>query len=67
MELCGTPGKGEVFKGFTYALVQKELDNWIKDAGIEKHITFHCLRHSISSFSLKTNDLQNLNLRQVTI
>ena len=31
------------------------------------HLTFHVARHSISSFSLKTNDLQNLNLRQVTI
>ena len=30
--------------------------------GIEKRLTFHCLRHSISSFSMKTNDLQNLNL-----
>ena len=35
--------------------------------GINKTLTFHCLSHSISSFSLKTNDLQNLNLRQVTI
>ena len=30
-------------------------------------LRFHCLRYSISSFSLKTNDLKNLNLRQVTI
>ncbi len=29
--------------------------------------TFHAWRHCISSFSLKTNDLQNLNLQQVTI
>ena len=35
--------------------------------GIEKRLTFHLARHSISSFSLKTNDLQNLDLRQVTI
>ena len=27
--------------------------------GIDKHLTFHCFRHCISSFSLKTNDLQN--------
>lgn len=27
--------------------------------GIKKHISFHCARHSISSFSLKTNGLQN--------
>ena len=34
---------------------------------IDKNLTTHLARHSISSFSLKTNDLQNLNLRQVTI
>ena len=27
--------------------------------GIEKRLTFHCFSHSISSLSLKTNDLQN--------
>ena len=54
MELCGTPGKGQVFKGFTYALVQKELDNWIKDAGIEKHITFHCFRHTYATLLLSS-------------
>ena len=43
------------------------IKRWVLRAGIDKEITFHCLRHSISSFSLKTNDLQNLNLRQVTI
>ena len=43
------------------------LQDWLDAAGITKPITFHCRRHSISSFSLKTNDLQNLNLRQVTI
>ena len=32
-----------------------------------KTITLHCASHSTSSFSLKTNDLQNLNLRQATI
>lgn len=30
-------------------------------------LTFHCKRHRIFPFSLRTNDLQNLNLRQVTI
>ena len=35
--------------------------------GIEKHMHSHCARHSISCLSLKTNDLQNLNLLQVTI
>ena len=31
------------------------------------YFRFHCFRHSHLPFSLKTNDLQNLNLRQVTI
>lgn len=38
-----------------------------KLANIKTRTTFHTARYSISSFSLKTNDLQNLNLRQVTI
>lgn len=50
--LCGPKGRGTVFKGFTYALVQKELDNWIKAAGIEKHITFHCFRHTNATLLL---------------
>ena len=43
-----------------------DINKYLKDiailCGINKRITFHCLRHSISSFSLKTNDLQKLNL-----
>lgn len=35
--------------------------------GLDFNLTMHVARHSISSFSLKTNDLQNLNLQQVTI
>ena len=36
-------------------------------AGMKTDLVYHMGRHSISCFSLKTNDLQNLNLRQVTI
>ena len=35
--------------------------------GIEKRLTFHLARHSSSSFLLRINDLQNLDLQQVTI
>lgn len=40
--------------------INKILQKWAKDAGIIKHISFHGLRHSHSSFLLKTNDLQRI-------
>ena len=49
----------------------QKMNSYLKEiadfCGIKKQLTMHTARHSISSFSLKTNDLQNLNLRQVTI
>lgn len=36
-------------------------------ADIHLNLTFHCSSYSIFSFLLETNDLQNLNLQQVTI
>lgn len=54
LELCGCRGEGQVFKGLTYALVQKELDDWIEDAGIGKHITFHCFRHTYATLLLSS-------------
>ena len=47
--------------------VNRNLKDIAVLCGIDKRICFHTARHSISSFSLKTNDLQNLILRQVTI
>ena len=48
-----------------------DINKYLKDiailCNINKRITFHSKRHSISSFSLITNDLQNFNFRQVTI
>ena len=48
-----------------------DVNKYLKDiailCNINKRITFHTRRHSTSSFSLKTSNLQNLNLRQVTI
>ena len=52
LQLCGKRGEGKVFPGFTYALVQKELDGWLKVAGITKHITFHCFRHTYATLLL---------------
>lgn len=57
-----------VFTGFTYgSWTSLELQRWSLAAGVNKNLTFHYASHSTSSFSLKTNDLQNLNLRQATI
>lgn len=67
LTLCGERSSGQVFKGLPQTILPLYLKDWIKSAGITKHITFHVARHSYLSFSLKTNDLQNLNLRQVTI
>lgn len=66
-ELCGEPGTGIVFKRLTRGIINTHLKDRIKSSGINKHITFHTARHSYLSFSLKTNDLQNLNLRRITI
>lgn len=46
LELCGIPGSGCVFKGLTRAMTNQPLKQWISEAGIKKHITFHCFRHS---------------------
>lgn len=46
LELCGIPGSGQVFKGLTRAMTNQPLKQWISEAGIKKHITFHCFRHS---------------------
>lgn len=54
LELCGKPGKGKVFEGLTYSLVQAELEKWIKASGIKKHITFHCFRHTYATLLLSS-------------
>lgn len=54
LELCGKPGTGKVFKGLSYSLVQSELEGWIEEAGITKHITFHCFRHTYATLLLSS-------------
>ena len=46
LELCGEWGTGKVFKGLTRSMTHHPLKQWIAEAGIRKHITFHSLRHS---------------------
>ena len=67
LSYCGKRKEGKVFEDFARGMLTTPLKRWLKQAGITKHITFHCLRHSHLSLLLKTNDLQNLNLLQVTI
>ena len=45
-ELCGEASSGKVFKGLQRSMINYPLKKWIKQAGITKHITFHCFRHS---------------------
>lgn len=62
--LLGLIGKGErdalIFPLPSHTMCLKALRHWVKRAGIDKHITWHCARHIQSSFILKTNNLQRL-------
>jgi len=53
LALCGKRGTGRVFKGLTYSLVNNKLEDWLKAAGITKHITFHCFRHTNATLLLE--------------
>lgn len=55
LEFTGERGKKEdkVFKGLTYSEYNNvKLQEWIIRAGIEKHITFHCARHTYATLQL---------------
>ena len=41
--------------------INQLIKPWAKAAGISKRFTFHCLRHSVFSFSLKFKHLQNIS------
>ena len=63
LELCGEWGTGKVFKGLTRSMTHHPLKQWIAEAGIRKHITFHCFRHCIFSYSQKIRNLQEESYR----
>ena len=52
MQLCGERSTGQVFKNLTNGTVALYLIPWIKASGIEKHITFHCFRHTFATLQL---------------
>ena len=41
-------------------MINTLLKPWAKAAGIDKRFSFHCLSHSVFSFFLKINSLQNI-------
>lgn len=47
------PQHEKVFQGLKYTSYHtKQLKNWIEDAEITKHITFHCFRHTYATLQL---------------
>ncbi|MFR9503188.1 MAG: site-specific integrase, partial [Rikenellaceae bacterium] len=60
LEWCGERGTGLVFKGLKRTMIYAPLRKWIAEAGIDKHITFHCLSHIANHYTLKINVLQLL-------
>lgn len=54
-ELLGNPATptDRVFAGLTYsATLNGQVKQWVKSAGITKHITFHCFRHTFATLQL---------------
>lgn len=52
LELCGTRTQGLVFKGLNRSMLQAPLKKWLNEAGIDKHITFHCFRHTFATLQI---------------
>lgn len=49
-----------VFPNLNYWSICKRMGKMIKECGITKKISFHCSSHSVFSFFLKINSLQNI-------
>lgn len=51
LKMEGT-NSGQIFKDLNYSKIQSPLKKWIKDAGINKDITFHNFRHTYATLQL---------------
>lgn len=49
---CGSRSTGVVFAGLSPYVIHKYLPEWLRKAGITKHITFHSFRHTYASLQL---------------
>lgn len=50
-----------IFNIPSYESCCKSVKRWVKRAGIDKHISWHCARHCALSLSLNLNGLQRLD------
>jgi len=54
----------KVFNLFDNKAVNRHIKGWIKNAGIDKHITFHCARHTFATIGI-TNDIDIYTLSKL--
>jgi hypothetical protein len=52
----------KVFTGFNDSLTQAPLKNWLREAGITKHVSYHCFSHSKIYNPIKINLLGSSQL-----
>jgi integrase len=53
-KICSEKSSGLVFKGFKKSMLQNILPKWLQAAGITKHITFHCFRHTFATLPVSS-------------
>jgi integrase len=49
-------GEGQVFRLLYHTTTQQQINQWVSDAGIIKHITWHSGRHTFATLAL-THDI----------
>ena len=52
LELCGERNDGKVFQGLRRTMIYQPLKKWVESAGITKHITYHCFRHTFATLQI---------------